>query len=318
VSVSIDPDAVVRPTPAHTALFYRDDADATARVVPIVESAIERKVAVLLCLDDAKQRLVAERLGEAVGGVTFLPAGVRYERPIDAMEHLASFVDAQLASGAAGVHSIGELTLDGSERDHEWIRYEAAVNEVFEALPVEFTCLYDGARLPVGALSNVCRTHALLDRGGGSVVSEAYTGARAACEHLGVVSIAPLRAPDHVLGPLGSSKHARAAVAEAIGATRWSRLDGSLELIVSELVTNAVLHARSSATLTMWLDADAVVVQVCDDGPGLDDPFAGLRPPAFPARGAGLWISRHLSTAMTVQRRTGGGTEVTVRLDLPA
>jgi anti-sigma regulatory factor (Ser/Thr protein kinase) len=37
------------------------------------------------------------------------------------------------------------------------------------------------------------------------------------------------------------------------------------ELLVSELVTNAILHARSATTLTLRRDATCVRVEVCDD-----------------------------------------------------
>ncbi len=44
---------------------------------------------------------------------------------------------------------------------------------------------------------------------------------------------------------------------------------GELLLCVSEVVTNAVLHARSAATLTVRRRADVLTVEVKDDDPTL-------------------------------------------------
>jgi anti-sigma regulatory factor (Ser/Thr protein kinase) len=46
----------------------------------------------------------------------------------------------------------------------------------------------------------------------------------------------------------------------------WGRDDmvADTELLVSELVTNAILHARSPATVTIERDATSIRVAVCD------------------------------------------------------
>ncbi len=41
-----------------------------------------------------------------------------------------------------------------------------------------------------------------------------------------------------------------------------------MAVVVTELVSNAVIHGRSRPRLTVGFDGDAVVVQVADDGPG--------------------------------------------------
>ncbi|MEO7571352.1 MAG: ATP-binding protein [Acidimicrobiales bacterium] len=59
-------------------------------------------------------------------------------------------------------------------------------------------------------------------------------------------------------------KAARAAVAEHFGGHARC---GELLLCVSEVVTNAVLHARSAPTMTVRREADLLTVEVADDDP---------------------------------------------------
>jgi anti-sigma regulatory factor (Ser/Thr protein kinase) len=70
-------------------------------------------------------------------------------------------------------------------------------------------------------------------------------------------------------------------------------------LLVSELVTNAVVHARSGVRVTIHLDPHRVRVDVEDQGPGrpLVRPFTRDRP-----NGRGLWIVDRLATEWGTER----------------
>lgn len=75
-----------------------------------------------------------------------------------------------------------------------------------------------------------------------------------------------------------------------------------LELVVSELVTNAVHAARSSVSLRVWLDRRSVVLEVHDDGPGAPELERGTHvvpPSAEVVAGRGLYIVRTLSDAVS-------------------
>ncbi|MDQ6781995.1 MAG: ATP-binding protein [Actinomycetota bacterium] len=61
-----------------------------------------------------------------------------------------------------------------------------------------------------------------------------------------------------------SSRLAREFVVSVTGVPE----DVTMAVVVTELVSNAVIHARSRPHLTVGIDGDAVVVQVADDGPG--------------------------------------------------
>jgi anti-sigma regulatory factor (Ser/Thr protein kinase) len=101
-------------------------------------------------------------------------------------------------------------------------------------------------------------------------------------------------------GRPASVHSARVFTADALG-------DGGVEasvvdlavLLVSELVTNAVVHARSGVRVTIRLDPHFVRVDVEDHGRGrpLVRPFTRDRP-----NGRGLWIVDRFATEWGTER----------------
>jgi serine phosphatase RsbU (regulator of sigma subunit)/anti-sigma regulatory factor (Ser/Thr protein kinase) len=100
---------------------------------------------------------------------------------------------------------------------------------------------------------------------------------------------------------------------------RWQLLELSdvAELCVSELVTNAVLHARTPIQVDVRAGSGSLHVDVCDSGGARID----LPPPEEPGEGMesgrGLYIVQALSSRTGV-RAVPGGTCVWFELDLPA
>ena len=125
---------------------------------------------------------VSARIGARASRVTFLPADNRYSRPVIAVDALAQFVTRSRRNGATAVHSIGEIELDGSDRDADWLRYEAATNDIFQDVAMHATCLYPRS-LDERTLAGVFRTHPFIeDRG--LTESPGYHGPHAACAHM--------------------------------------------------------------------------------------------------------------------------------------
>ncbi len=110
-------------------------------------------------------------------------------------------------------------------------------------------------------------------------------------------------------GTSATPTEARRAVAERFGAHARC---GELLLCVSEVVTNAVLHARSAPTLTVSRTADVLTVEVSDD-----DPTLPVRRPhsAMATTGRGLRILDDL-TVRWGTRRVDGGKVVWFEFDL--
>jgi anti-sigma regulatory factor (Ser/Thr protein kinase) len=77
-------------------------------------------------------------------------------------------------------------------------------------------------------------------------------------------------------------------------------------LLVTELATNAVMHARSPIRLTVESHDDGVRVEVRDDDPRpLDPPVA---PDADATSGRGLWLVDALACTWGVNRNERGKT----------
>lgn len=75
-------------------------------------------------------------------------------------------------------------------------------------------------------------------------------------------------------------------------------------LLTSELVTNAVLHGRTSATIEVHRPADTLRVSVRDDNPVL--PPLGDDPPLSAESGRGLRIVSMLADRWGVEQLEGG------------
>jgi anti-sigma regulatory factor (Ser/Thr protein kinase) len=100
---------------------------------------------------------------------------------------------------------------------------------------------------------------------------------------------------------------ARRAVTHRIGDQVGPSITETVELLVSEAVTNAVTHGARSDCETIdlegWLSADRLRLEVTNDGPAFDH-VAELPPPTDPG-GRGLFLVDVLSRVWG--RRHGGG-----------
>jgi DNA-binding NarL/FixJ family response regulator len=104
-----------------------------------------------------------------------------------------------------------------------------------------------------------------------------------------------------------SSAAARRFVEEALAQSGKAELLDVVNLCVSELVTNAVLHTSSAPDLAVWITATGVRVEVGDEGGDL--PGAEPEPAALDAvSGRGLSLVESLATAWGVIPRPSGKT----------
>jgi anti-sigma regulatory factor (Ser/Thr protein kinase) len=75
--------------------------------------------------------------------------------------------------------------------------------------------------------------------------------------------------------------------------------------VASELCSNAVRHASGAPgalTLRSWADGDALVVEVEDDGAGLELAERFEDPDLEAEQGRGLYVVRALTDDLTVRR----------------
>jgi CheY-like chemotaxis protein/anti-sigma regulatory factor (Ser/Thr protein kinase) len=102
-----------------------------------------------------------------------------------------------------------------------------------------------------------------------------------------------------------SARLARRFVRETL--VTWGVAADSLDdalLVVSELVTNAVVHARTDCELRLGLSPGSVRIEVVDGGGGTPDP---LPPSRTRPHGRGLNLIDAVTSAWGVDPRTGGG-----------
>ncbi len=97
-----------------------------------------------------------------------------------------------------------------------------------------------------------------------------------------------------------------------VGAGAGERCQQVGELLVSELVTNAIMHARSTARLSVSVLGGTARIEVSDDGPGQPH----LRAQPGEDGGYGLWLVDWLAQAWGIDT-SGGGLGKTLWFTLP-
>jgi len=286
----------------HDAGVYRSDEEFLALSVPFVEEGVAAGEPVVVGYDARKTQLLRTALVEP-DGVTFLTDGELYAKPATAIASYRRMFEQAVAEGAGQVRIAGDVPHPGNGGDFaDWDRYESAMNDVWDALPVYALCLYSATATPPGVLDVVHRTHRhLVDTG----------GRRPNLRFEDVASFRPLpiqpdpveTTPPTVKFIAATASSARRQVREAVAGHAAGDVD-DLVLAVSEAVTNGHLHGIAPVTVRVWCTADRLVVSVHDCGQGPSSPLAGLspaRPIDAGAGGLGLWLVHQMNhdTAMT-------------------
>ena len=289
----------------HVAVVSDDQAAAVAGVVPQIEAAIARGEPVLISGDESLREAFAATLGSLRSQATFVDAGSRYSRPVDAIATVARLL--QDGDGRP-LHSIGKIPVSGGVVDPTWLWYEAAFTDVMAGQPVVATCLYDRGSLTDASVDAVASVHPHTMYDGGAPTAAGF-GA------LPPPSGPSLHAPDRPPNASVADVRRPAAARDLVASMPVpDDVRERAELVVSELVTNAIRHGGGSAALDAWADGDALVLRVRDFGPGVTDPFAALRPPRLLAEGgAGLWICSMESDRIAIDA-DGVGTAVTAEI----
>lgn len=291
----------------HVAALHRGPDDLAGQLLPQLRAAVAAGDAVLLCVPERTRAVLTGALDTA-NGVEFVSDDVRYARPGMAMRILHQFVHARLRDGAARVWSIGAIPFAGdTDRDADWLRYEAAVNDVLGDLPLRAVCTYDVDAVRPALVDGARCTHlAALDGG----TRRELLSAADSWPH--VPPVAPPSGAPLVRCEPRTASEARRALAGALGDSVSAADLDVLCLMVSELVTNGLLHGRGQVALAVWHDAaqGSTVLDVADGGDGIADPFFDLRPPGLRPGGAGLWIVGQCSERVSTHR-TGGVHHVT-------
>jgi anti-sigma regulatory factor (Ser/Thr protein kinase) len=295
---------------AHPALLYRGSDEYLAGTLPFIRAGLESEEPVAVAVPGPNLAVLRAELGEDAGRVRLIDmteAGRNPGRIIPAV--LRAFADAH---PRGRVRIIGE-PIWPSRTETEYpacVQHEALINLAFQGRPVTILCPYDVERLPAHVLLDAEVTHPVLEEGGRRWASTAY---------------APRRLVDRYNRPLPDPVGAtslpfvsetlveprRLAVATALKAGLATDRVADLELVVSELATNSVVHGGGGGTFTVWREDDRLVIEVRDSG-RLTDPLAGRRPAAPTVPGGRGLLMVNLLADLVRMHSTAQGTAVRV------
>ena len=301
------------PTANHRALVYRDAGRFVDAVGAFVRDGLARDDRVLVALTPAKLEWLRDDLGADAAAVDLADEGKLYERHGPMLSAVLAYLELHGAPGQGRVRVVAEqaLGLRDTADVRAYMRYEAASNVAYRRFDAAVLCPYDARSLPDAIVEDALRTHPEVVEDGCVRPSERYVDPRSFVRERAVARAVPagvcpiaLEVPDDVGG-------ARALVrvnAGAAGVPRDAIED--LELAVSEVATNALVHGRGPRLVWCYVDDGELVCMVRDAGPGPADPLTGYLPPDDRRlHGRGLWLAHQLCDTVEIAG-DGAGTGV--------
>ncbi|MGW8063697.1 anti-sigma factor RsbA family regulatory protein [Streptomyces ziwulingensis] len=290
---------------SHPALFYRSEPEYTDRTVTFVREGLVAGEPVAVAVPGPNLELIRAGLESDARDVTFLDmteAGRNPGRIIPGV--LRAFADTHPGQRT---RIIGEPIWAGRSAAEypACAQHEALINVAFAGRAVTILCPYDATRLAPDVLADARVTHPTVITAGRERISEAYDwpavvaryneplepGADAGVFAFGAGELPEVR---------------RFAVDRAASLGLSGRRLQDVELAVSELTTNSVIHGGGHGTLAVWAEAGQVVCEVRDTG-RLTDPLAGRRPPE-PGQigGRGLLLVHYVADLVRVHTTDDG------------
>ncbi|MEU9169133.1 anti-sigma factor RsbA family regulatory protein [Streptomyces sp. NPDC048420] len=275
----------------HPALFYRDEREYLAGVVPFVRKALAAGEPVAVAVPTENLGLLKAEIG-ADAGVRFIDMREAGRNPGRIIPNvLRAFADAQ--PPGIPVRIVGEPIWAGRSATEypACVQHEALINAAFEGRDVTILCPYDTRRLDPQVVADAYATHpVVIDADSGRErESGRYDFEAVHARYNEPLPPAP-GVPAHafVADLLGEVRHLATEAGARLGLVR-PRLD-DLALAAAELTTNSVLHGGGSGSLRVWAEDGYVVCEVRDKG-HLTDLLAGRRPPSRDRQGGrGLLI----------------------------
>jgi hypothetical protein len=291
----------------HEAVYYRDESDLLAVVLPFLLGGVEAGEPTVCAFGEANAALVREATDNEPG-IAYLAGGDMYARPASAIRAFQNLLAEHAAAGAGQIRIIGELApwMFGETWDW-WARYESAINHAYDDFPLWSMCAYDTTITPPHVLHEVARTHPWVARPDGHERSAPYIEPSAYLLEPHRPEVDPLQAGAPAVALTDPSPvAARQAVMHVAPDSLAPTVLDNFVIAVSEVVTNAIRHGRAPVHVKLWTDR----------GPGPKDPYAGLLPRTDGEPGGlGLWLTHQLCDFVTLDRPGDG---FTIRLTVNA
>jgi anti-sigma regulatory factor (Ser/Thr protein kinase) len=279
----------------HPALFYRSEDEYQAKIVPFVTDGLALGHPVAVSVPGPRLRLLRDALGDRARDVTMLDMTEEGRNPGRIIAGvLRRFADVH---PLLHVRIVGEPVWPGRS-DAEYpacAQHEALINAAFAGRDVTILCPYDAAGLDATALSDAYATHPVIWGDDGESRSDAYAPDDVIARYNQTLC-APADGMFLVVATpvdVANARHASIEHGRRLGLAGDRVRD--LALIVTELVTNSIVHTAGPGRLGLWRADGHVICEVRDPGRFVD-PLVG-RHPADPEKpnGRGLLLVNDLA-----------------------
>ncbi|WP_091378214.1 anti-sigma factor RsbA family regulatory protein [Actinokineospora alba] len=279
---------------AHPALFYRGADEYLDGTLPFIQAARAAGEPVAVAVPGPNLKLLRDALGADADDVRMLDmteAGRNPGRIIATV--LRGFADSH---PDRPVRIIGEPIWAGRS-DLEYpacAQHEALINLAFTGRDATILCPYDTEELAPSVITDAEATHPVLIDAAGTRASTRYAPLEVIDRYN--LPLPDLDRPAEILveGPdLTGARLLARERAERAGVVAERVPD--VELVVTELATNSLLHGGGTALVRLGTTGRHFVCEVRDSGK-LTDPLAGRRPSSpEQAGGRGLLLIHHVS-----------------------
>src|SRR6266702_6807985 len=292
---------------AHPAFFYRGHAEYLSGTVPFITDALAAGEPVAVVVPSAQLAILRSALGQAARDVRLLDMTVVGRNPGRIIPGvLRAFADKH---PDRHVRIIGEpIWPERSAAEYPaCAQHEALINDASSGRRVTILCPYDTARLDEHVLADAARTHPVLVDDNGTRDSRWFAPASVITAYN--TSLPPPSHAQTITVTVAGRTDLRNRVTD-FGRRRGLTTSRTQDLVlaITELATNSIEHALSTATVLLGGTGDDVVCQVRDTG-HIADPLAGRRPATVnQGRGRGLLMVNQLADLVRVHTTTTGTT----------
>jgi anti-sigma regulatory factor (Ser/Thr protein kinase) len=302
----------------HRALFYGDEDEFLAGVIPFLREGLEAEQPTLVAVSERKIKLISGELNGDANLINLVDMEEMGRNPARIIPVWLDLVEQTSKSGRTP-RGIGEPIWPGRSPEElsECDIHESLLNLAFaDSIPWSLLCPYDTTGLDDEVLEGARRNHPHLDHDGGQAESFEYMDPADGDPFEGEL-------PE----PSGASHHTAFAHAGDLGLLRRFVSDRAAEsaldeqrrhdlvLAVNEVATNSIRHGVGPGRLKIWNQGGGLICDVEDHG-RINESLAGRRRPE-PGRidGRGLWVANQLCDLVQIRSGDDG---TTVRLHMQA
>ena len=262
---------------AHEAFFYADLDGFLAATVPFLRTGLDNGEPLLAAVPPAGIDALQAALGRDADAVTYVDMTLAGRNPAGIIPTvLQAFADEHPGQR---ICMVGEPTWPTRSAAGYLgaVQHEALINLAFADQDAAILCAYGTAGLRPTVREDVGRTHPFVYDNGTRTASVQYADPMTVAASCLLPLPDPPNAPDAMTFGAASLRSIRRLVgAHAARAGMSEERIRELQIAVNEVATNTIVHTDGPGTLRVWIDDEAVVCEITDEG-RITDPLAGRR-----------------------------------------